>query len=194
MTKRKTPPAGIHALLPAALLFSATALAAAEVETLAPAPLTDSTGEAIEEIEVIRQRPLISLRFEMNRAEDHMFELFNAFNSSDDFDVTCEEQIRVLSHIKQRVCSRRYMENAQIQNVQDFLNSGIPLKSEQQLWTENQNNHEQFSTELKTAAEQNPDVAAAVVDVVETRQRYASERKRRFEDHPLSALVGDLQD
>jgi hypothetical protein len=166
------------------------ALCGACMGTIAATAPAEPAAEPIEEIEVIGQRALISLRFEMRAAEDHMYELFNALNSSDKFDTTCADEIRILSHIRQRVCNKRYMQDARRENVQAFMENNTPLKSEVQIWTENTANHEDFRAEMKALAEQNRDFALAIVDVVEKRKRYEETRRERFGDGWLARLGG----
>lgn len=182
----KFPLRSCTVLLPAALVFSAATLAA-ESEIPLPAPTANAD---VEEIEITGKRTLLSFRLEMHRAEDHMFDLFNSLNSSNKLDLTCEQRIRVLSHIKQRSCNRRYIEDAHMDDIQQAMFLGVPAKSGLQIWSENAENHRQFNAELKALAEQHPEMLAAIIDVVETRKRYAEERRERNRNGLLGSLTG----
>ncbi|MES2604782.1 MAG: hypothetical protein V4603_07585 [Pseudomonadota bacterium] len=183
----KFPLRAYAVLLPAALLFS-TATLAAEPETPLPAPAANAD---VEEIEITGKRTLLTFRMEMQQAEDHMFNLFNSLNSSNKLDLTCEQQTRALSHIKQRSCNRRYIEEARMDEIQLAMFLGIPAKSDLQIWNENAQNHRQFSAELKALAEQHPEMLAAIIDVVEKRKRYAEEQRERSSTGLLGNLVGN---
>jgi TolA-binding protein len=192
MQKRKDPRfrmRALAALFPASLLFGTNAFAAVTPEAPVSAPTVDAAGQAIEEVEVLGQRSLLSFRLEMHQAEDHMWDLFNTLSSSDDFRLTCEQRIGVGSHIQYRACDRAYMERARREALEIAMWLQVPPPTEEQLWAQNAAKHRQFSAEMKSAAEQNPELASAIVDVVTKRQRYTEERRQRRQDSFLVRLL-----
>ena len=58
----------------------------------------------IEEIQVIGERTLLTMRNEIIREEENLYRIFNELNSHDRFDITCKEARRVFSHIPARNC------------------------------------------------------------------------------------------
>jgi hypothetical protein len=76
----------------AALALTGT-FAAAQDETEDSEPESVSVpGLAIEEIVVYREQTLNTLRLEVYRVEEAFYDAFNAANSNDEFDITCERQ------------------------------------------------------------------------------------------------------
>ena len=185
----KSPISASATLLPLTLLFS-TAVIAAELETQPSTGAASAADESPEEIRITGRRTLLTFRIEMEQAEDHMYELFNTYNSSDKLDLTCEQRTRWFSHMKYRSCNRRYMEDAEQKATQEAMDLGFPAKDDSLLWAENAANHQQFNAELKAAAERHPEMLAAIIDVVEKRKRYEEERRERALKGRLGFLAG----
>lgn len=76
----------------------------------APEPSRD-----LEEILVLTERSFIALRYQIRREEESLYDLFNTYNSDDDFDITCR-LIRGVSHIPQRECEPRFLTRARRMN------------------------------------------------------------------------------
>jgi hypothetical protein len=78
---------------------------------------------------IVRGRTAEALRFEIERAENAMFERFNAINSHDDFDIRCTLEVRTGTHIPQRVCAPVFLRNAQATAGRDTVRSlqGSPV-------------------------------------------------------------------
>jgi hypothetical protein len=168
-------------LVLAACLFATEARAA-----LAPEPPLEG---AIEEIEVLGQRTLLGLRMELYRAEDRMYDLFNALNSSDDMDVKCESRLLQGSHIRRRFCARNYLEEAQAENANAALRGYEFFKSPMTLWNENRTRNEQFSAEVQKLMEQSPEFLEAIADTKVARGRYAAERQKQAGHFIFSGLL-----
>ena len=62
----------------------------------------------IEEIQVIGERTLLTMRNEIIREEENLYRIFNELNSHDRFDITCKEERRVFSHIPARNCYPKF--------------------------------------------------------------------------------------
>lgn len=152
-------------------------------------PGVQSQAEPIEELEVIGRRSLLTFRFEMYRAEDRMYAMFNELNGSDDLDVICETRAKTGSRIAQRQCVRRYMKEAQARNAADGLRGYAPFKSAVQMWGENQSYHAQFSEQVNKLMAENPEFVTAIAETVKARDRYAVEREHVTENTFLGRLL-----
>ena len=80
---------------------------------------SNETGEQIadgvtEEI-VVRGGTPAALRFQIERAEDAIYERFNEINSTDDFDIFCRDEVPTGSRMRHRVCKPRFWQEAQSQ-------------------------------------------------------------------------------
>jgi hypothetical protein len=62
---------------------------------------------------IVLGRTLPALRLEIERAENAVFDRFNALNKSDDFDIHCTMEIATGTHIPQRVCAPVFLRDAQ---------------------------------------------------------------------------------
>lgn len=160
---------------------AATAVLAAAAPGEAQAPATRAE-ERIEEIEVIGQRSMLQLRSELRAIENKAFALFNDLNSDDDFDVHCSRETPTGTRISHWECVPRYLVNAEAQNAQDFLQFGIPMKDQEQLWWENRHKHEQLNAEMKALAAENPELLDTLLDLKARQERLAElEREQRSE-------------
>lgn len=75
----------------------------------------------IEEITVISQKTLLSLRYQIIRAEDRVFEVFNKLNDDDKYDIHCFLRAPTGTRIKQRDCAPNYYRNATADQAKEFL-------------------------------------------------------------------------
>ena len=82
---------------------------------------SDKQEQILEEITVMGQKELYSLKMEVIRAEDLKFEIFNSLNSTDDFDITCEMLAPINSHIKRRYCNVGFIKKAQAEEARKAL-------------------------------------------------------------------------
>jgi len=72
------------------------------------APATSHTPE---EIVVYGKRSFFRLRWELRKAEENFFVAYNALNSGDDFDVSCEYVFRIRAHRRVRECKANFLKN-----------------------------------------------------------------------------------
>jgi hypothetical protein len=145
-----------------------------------------STWE-MEEILVIGDRSLYSLRMEMYKAEDIKYKLFNSLNSTDEFDITCEYEPRWGPGIKRRVCDVGYMKKARSEAAREFAEIGLPPPSDYQLAMENAHKTEALNKEMVELGVKHPELAKAMINEYEIKQRYILEWRERFKD---SILIG----
>ncbi|HWK52768.1 MAG TPA: hypothetical protein VNR18_00210 [Hyphomicrobiales bacterium] len=156
-----------------------------------------ATPESIEEIEIVGQRTLSTLRLEIRREEEQMFDLFNDLNDVREFDVSCGEVIVTGSLIPARECVPRYIQRARFLNAQDFLQFGIPQKTEQELWWENRRKNEAFNAKIRSLAVEHPSLANTMLNLNAKKQHLQAlerEQKDGKVGRFLSRVFGDDQD
>ena len=149
---------------------------------------TDLSTRNLEEI-VVFGESLLSLKNRVIKAEDIKYKLFNALNSTDDFDIICEYVARTEynSRIKRRYCNARFMLKAEADATFYFLTLGIPLPSDIELAMLNAHKTEALNKEMVELGMKHPLLAKAMVDEIELKQRYILEQRERFKD---SILIG----
>jgi len=93
-----------------------------------PAPL-EGTGlvgkddsEAYEEIVVVGEPTLRNLRVALRAAENRVYEVFNALNDDNEFDIYCYSETRTGTNISRRVCKPNFVDTATTNMGQAFLN------------------------------------------------------------------------
>lgn len=87
---------------------------------IADEPSSEDTTE-MEELTVIGNRDLLSLRGQIRAAEVRMFEVFNEINDDDDYDIVCRMQAPLGTRIKNQVCSPVYYFKAHADHGQETL-------------------------------------------------------------------------
>ena len=164
---------------------------------------SDAQEYILEDIIIEGKRVLHSLRREMIRVEDLKFEIFNALNSTDDFDITCERRNPSGSIITMRVCETGYMKKARMEDMQIFLDGfmdgyeqepGIPTRfqplfprSDDLLIGEFADKAEALKKEMIELGSKNPLLGKVMMYEYELRQRYIVEHRERFKD---SIMIG----
>jgi hypothetical protein len=150
---------------------------------------TDLPTYEMEEITVIGERPLYSLRMEIYKVEDIKVKLFNSLNSTNDFDIKCEyvAHTEYNSNIKRRECNVNYMKKARAEDAREFLERGIPPRSEGQLRGELAHKTEALNKEMIELAVKHPEMAKAMINEYALKQLYIAEWRERFKD---SILIG----
>lgn len=165
--------------------------------------------QGMEEITIIGQQELFSLKKETIRAEGLKFEIFNSLNSTDDFDITCEMIVPINSHIKHRVCDVKFMKKARTEEARRLLDtafrvagaSGLPpeevvvknyldfglIRSDQQLAGLYTAKFKALNKEMIALAVEHPELATAMIREHELKQRYLAEHREKHKD---SILIG----
>jgi hypothetical protein len=116
-------------VLTAMLAVAGVAQAASEVQAPeVPVPVvapTQAEDQLLDEV-VVKDTRLWRFREEMVKTEDKFFALYNELNKNDDFDVHCNTDTRLGTHIQSRVCRIAFYERAQVEAVRDLLGgSGV---------------------------------------------------------------------
>ena len=75
-------------------------------------------GQPMEEITVIGQRSLGTLRVQIDRAEDRMFDIFNKLNTDNLYDIHCRKVATTGSLIKRKTCAPEYFDRTEADMTQ----------------------------------------------------------------------------
>jgi|FLOH01.1.fsa_nt_gi hypothetical protein len=157
-----------------------------------------STRE-LEEITVVGQRSLLSMRYQIRREEDNLYKLFNELNSTDEFDIKCRNVTRN-SYIPRRECEPKFFTKARQANaimglvdMRDSLSSdaagvnetlmerGIDLlESDAELAQQEGKTFEALNEEIFRIAMENPDYLKALLRIDEMKKQYAAKRQQKF--------------
>jgi len=135
-----------------------------------------ATDRPTEEILVIGERSLKSLRYEFYRLEEVYYDLFNAQNEDDEFDIYCDGETPIGSHIMQHGCRANYVSTANSQAARAQL-LGMPAPSAAMVLMEKD---KLMMEKLTLFTEANPALYEALVELNLAKKNYDSERKRRF--------------
>jgi hypothetical protein len=166
----------------------------------------DAREYILEDIIVEGERVLHSLRMEMIKAEDLKYKIFNALNSTDDYDITCERIEQTGSILTRRGCDIGYLKKARAEDMQLFLDGmwdiGVedppgaflaqgfqPLfpRSDDLLIGEFAHKWEALKKEMVELGSKHPLLGKLMMDEYELKQRYIVEHREKFKD---SIMIG----
>lgn len=168
------------------LLFWRTGISAREA---LPKQSEDSDVKEfmLDEIRAIGDRSLFTLRREAIKAQELKYEIFNSLNSTDEFDITCDEVASTGSHIKRRLCIAGYMKAALEENARSILLLPGTIRSYHQLAAANIHKTKALNKEMKDLAAKHPELATAMIRENEINKFYEAEHRKRFKN---SFLIG----
>lgn len=157
-----------------------------------------SPSEAPEEV-IVRGRRLSELRYEVQAAREHAYDLFNALNSNDEFDVYCHNERKYHSRATRRVCRARFESDASSAAVTDYFSAlrlacgatvdcmfseraaGAISASQAALgWAGPK--RDAMTQEIWRLASEHEEFAQAIIDFYEMNQRYEAATSRRRDD------------
>ncbi|MEY4641288.1 MAG: hypothetical protein RLZZ227_1282 [Pseudomonadota bacterium] len=124
---------------------------------------------------------VIALRAEAEQLEEKMYTLFNALNSTDDFDVACGHKAPTGSTIPVWQCDAAFMRDARVRDMStqydnptggaaNTQNGFIP-QSGQQLSFKNRKKTQALNDEMMALARQHPELASAMIALNAKRQQ-----------------------
>jgi hypothetical protein len=87
-----------------AVLCAAFGLASAHAQETANGSAPPDVGDEV----VVQGRSFAALRLEIQRAEEALYDRFNAINSKDEYDITCDYEVLAGSKIPRRVCRANF--------------------------------------------------------------------------------------
>lgn len=154
--------------------------------------------EPLEEITVVGEQTFISLRHQIERAEDSLYRLFNELNSDDSFDIICRRIEYTRSHIPRRSCEPVFLTErrrnssmfAQSEMRQAFSEDGIDtavlirgmdfLESEKELQEQAEGDFEALNEEIFRIAAEHPDYLDALLRVGQLKSTLEEARQKKF--------------
>ena len=190
-----------------ALLFSLTSLAGFAAENKTPEQVQAKQGNPpeainskreIEQIDVVGQRTLMTMRHEIIREEDTLYRLFNDLNDGDKFDIFCKTERNTYSYIAQRSCEPVFLSELKQASArtmisetrQAFSEDGIDwailqngldmAESAGELRERAEGDFEAMNEEILRIALENPDYLAALQKVADLKAEYQAARDTRF--------------
>ncbi|MDA1370951.1 MAG: hypothetical protein O2971_09350 [Proteobacteria bacterium] len=131
----------------------------------------------IEEITVLGEQTLHTLRLEVEAAEEEVFAKFNELNSDDDFDISCTREVYTGSHLPVRDCMPKFLRNSQADNVQNYL-LGIDIQlTRDQLQSEVYGKSVELEAEMRRVAIENEEFFLALQKLTDLVAAYAAKKK-----------------
>lgn len=133
----------------------------------------ENQDQAMEEITVIGQRYISSLRVQIIQAEDRAYDIFNRLNEDDDYDVHCHMVAPTGTLIRKRLCLPNFYHKATADEAQMFLsfigatNYSPAVPSVANIFSAK---FPVFKSKVKKIASKNPDFLNALQDLYELNQ------------------------
>lgn len=160
-------------------LASATQASGQEPTEASPDPGID---EEIEEITVYGERNINILRRQFNLAQERTFEIFNALNSTDEFDIECDYEQHLGSRRWHHVCTPKFGTRPQAHDGGTYfvtydgedkpsIQSPRIRRLNKALWEE-----------MARLVNENPDLRKSFMELAERKNAYEAERERRRKD------------
>ncbi|MCW8926594.1 MAG: hypothetical protein OQJ84_10070, partial [Xanthomonadales bacterium] len=137
----------------------------------------DKPQALMEEVLVLGSKPLGALKYDFYRAEDELYDLFNSFNTNDDFEVRCYMEASVGTHIKERVC-RTKLYRELLSRASQRMMTGEPYVYPA---AEIKHLNKRLLKEMTETALKQPEMLEALTRATEAKEAWESERKRRCE-------------
>lgn len=136
---------------------------------------SSDAGESAEEGEVIVIAELNrrEVRQFIEEVEDQLYEVYNAVNDDDDFDIFCFQYKPTTSNIRERVCEPRFFTDARAENAKNSFEVTDEMLSPSGLRAEYENEFEELTAKMEAAAAENPQIAelANILNQLRARQQ-----------------------
>ena len=143
-----------------------------------------SAEDLPEEITVEAPVSLLRLKTQLNRAAVDMFNVFNALNDDDRFDIHCRYVTRWQSKIREQVCSAKFFDDVKEQEAEQLMKDiGIPGASVTGPGVATlQRDNAILEEKLRRIAAENAEFADAVKSFTRLSEAYDARRKFGNED------------
>ncbi len=142
-------------------------------------PIEESLDEPIDEVVVVGEKSMRTLRHAVYRAEENFFETFSRLNDDDEFDVRCFFEAPTGTRIRRHVCRANFLVAATSSEAEIWRSDGprtVAAGSSQAL-LERKKKELQQKVEAMVAA--NPQLATALADYTAAKTDYDEERAER---------------
>jgi len=150
------------------LLPSNEAEATSEQATLA-------AGLTVEEVVVYGERSLHSLRQEVYDAEEAFYNTYNAVNTNDEFDISCDTRKRLGSRMLFRVCEARFVKDLN-EDLAQAMVRGDPLPPINPIMMAK---GRLLLADMQTIAREHPAVLQSLMQLADIRKKFDAEHERR---------------
>jgi hypothetical protein len=137
----------------------------------------ESPGGGLVDVIIVNGQTPPALRLETERAEDAVFERFNAITSNHEFEIHCQLEKETGTRIPQRVCTPNFLRPGGrnvVLGVQGF--SGA--HTEQVYANETSVDYKQLEAEVRKLAGEDPEFLAALQHLIELREAAKDAAKR----------------
>lgn len=152
----------------------------------------------IEEITIVGERTLLTMRHQIEREEENLYRLFNDLNSSDEMDIICRMVKKRLSHISERVCEPMFLTKQRTESNRNslsdmrqawsdegidpvlFMNALETMESEVEIIQKVEPQYEAMSEEMLRIATENPDYFAQLQRIGAMKSEFEQARARQF--------------
>lgn len=134
-------------------------------------------GVDFDEITVMGARSLGSLRTELVRAEDAVYDLYNVLNEDDAYDIICKKEARIGSQIPRRVCQARLYRDAVADAAEEMQTDGVLARP-----AVNEASHNQILREkMRDLAIENRELMAALRNRLAFKKKFEAARAQKYD-------------
>ena len=137
----------------------------------------EESSEPIEEIVVHGHKSIIDLKHEMYEAQEAVYDIFNALNSDDDYDIRCYEEVPTGSKIPRRVCRTEKLGDILAGRTQRMMRGEPYVSPTAQI----KKMKERMLAEMTELVSTHPEFLKALESYDAKKKTWESERKRRCE-------------
>ena len=140
-------------------------------------------------------RRISAILKDIRNTESDANELFNAFNSNDQYDLTCYQHVPTGSRLRQRICEPQFLKDARRRDASRFITGtregtdNIAPQNETALQGMLQNEIIELRQELQTVAQQSPEFTARMQQLQALVKEYAAHRRARNNDPAIGFLA-----
>ncbi len=132
----------------------------------------------LEEVVTIAPRTLRLMRVDIRKAEENVIDLFNAINTDEDYELRCQREAPLGSHIPVRSCTTRIVDRLTARASQDFMMTGFYDYPAAEI-----RYHEQMLREtMSELISEDPVLHRALTEYYLLKTEYDAERAERHED------------
>ena len=160
------------------LVCAYTGNAAGQIDPQPKASDNKGQEQPMEEITVIGQRSLGTLRVQIDKAEDRMFDIFNKLNTDDLYDIHCRRVAPIGSRIKRKTCSPEYFDRTEAETSQLAL-TGVPVGASYMNAKLTRYN-KTMGAKWKQLVMSNPELLHALIEHYELSQKLKQQRRAYF--------------
>ena len=141
----------------------------------------ESDADAIDEIIVMGERSLLSLRHELTLAEDNFFDKYNMLNEDDRYDIICKDEVHIGSRIPVRECISRVIRESRIEATQNAVSLGSGPVGGNPRGREEAKHSRALQENLRKLAMQDKDLQDALMEYDASRRKYEEEHSKKFD-------------